>query len=56
MNARTGKELLRNTLTIINGRKLDVTADDPVAPWIELSEAQQQLIERGHTPDALCLH
>ena len=53
MNARSGKELVRNTLTIVNGRELPVTADGPPAPWIELSEAQQALIERGHTPAAL---
>jgi dihydroorotase len=53
MNARSGKELVRNTLTIVGGRELPVTADDPQAPWIELSEAQQALIERGHTPVAL---
>jgi dihydroorotase len=52
MNARTGRELVRNTLTIVNGRELPVTADGPQAPWIELSEAQQALIERGHTPAA----
>ena len=53
MNARRGKDLVRNTLTIVDGRELPVTADDPQAPWIELSEAQQALIERGHTPAAL---
>ncbi|MEM7023993.1 MAG: amidohydrolase/deacetylase family metallohydrolase [Pseudomonadota bacterium] len=52
MNARTGKEMVRNTLTIINGRELPVTADGPQAPWIELTEDQQTLIERGHTPAA----
>jgi dihydroorotase len=52
MNARRGKELVRNTLTIVNGRELPVTADGPQAPRIELSEAQQALIERGHTPAA----
>ena len=53
MNPRTGKQLVRNTLTIINGRELPVTADDPPAPWIQLSERQQALIERGHTPNLL---
>jgi dihydroorotase len=52
MNARTGKELVHNTLTIINGRELPVTADPPPAPWTQLSEAQQVLVERGHTPQA----
>ena len=52
MNARRGKELVRNTLTIVNGRELPVTTDGPQAPWVELSEAQRSLIERGHTPAA----
>ena len=53
MNPRTGKQLVRNTLTIINGHELPVTADPPPAPWIQLSERQQALIERGHTPNLL---
>jgi hypothetical protein len=53
MQSRTGKHLLRNTLTLINGRELPITADDPPAPWIELTEAQRQLVERGHTPGLL---
>ena len=53
MNARRGRELVRNTLTIVNGRELPVTADGPQAPWIELTEAQQALLERGHTPAAM---
>jgi dihydroorotase len=53
MNARSGKELVRNTLTIVDGRELPVTIDGPQAPWIVLSEDQQALIERGHTPAAL---
>jgi dihydroorotase len=52
MNARVGKQLVRNTLTIINGRELPVTADGPQMPWIKLSEDQQALIERGHSPAA----
>ena len=52
MNARSGKELVRNTLTIVGGRELPVPADEPPAPWIELSEDQQALVERGHTPAA----
>jgi dihydroorotase len=53
MNARRGRELVRNTLTIVDGRELPVTADGPRAPWIEFTEAQQALRERGHTPAAL---
>jgi dihydroorotase len=53
MNARRGKHLVRNTLTIVGGREMAVTGDGPTAPWIDLSEDQQALIERGHTPAAL---
>lgn len=56
MNARQGKQLVRNTLTIINGRELPITIDGPQAPWIELTENQKALIERGHTPTALAGH
>jgi hypothetical protein len=52
MNRREGTQLIRNTLTIANGRPLPRTADAAPAPWIELSEGQRALIERGHTPDA----
>ena len=51
MNARSGKQLVRNTLTIIGGRELPVTVDGPRAPWIELGEDQQALLKRGHTPE-----
>jgi dihydroorotase len=53
MNARRGKQLVRNTLTIVDGRELPVTADGPRAPWIELTEGQQALRARGHTPAAM---
>lgn len=56
MNARQGKQLVRNTLTMIDGRELPVTCDQPLAPWIELSEEQQALLERGHTPEAYANH
>jgi dihydroorotase len=52
MNMRAGTQLIRNTLTIANGRPLPRTPDAAPAPWIELSEGQRALIERGHTPDA----
>jgi dihydroorotase len=52
MNMREGRRLLRNTLTILNGRMLAPAPDAPPAPWIDLSEAQRALIERGHTPEA----
>jgi dihydroorotase len=52
MNARTGHELIRNTLTIIGGRAMQRKPDGPTAPWIELSADQRALIDRGHTPEA----
>jgi dihydroorotase len=53
MNMREGHQLVRNTLTILNGRPLPSLADDPPAPWIELTEAQRALVERGHVPTDL---
>lgn len=53
MNPRKGKKWVRNTLTIVNGREMAVNGHAPRAPWIELSEQQHDLIERGHTPKAL---
>ncbi|MCX6019205.1 MAG: amidohydrolase/deacetylase family metallohydrolase [Chloroflexi bacterium] len=53
MNERVGKHLLRNTLTIARGRAMPHTPDGSTAPWIELSENQRTLIDRGHTPDLL---
>ena len=52
MNAREGKQLVRNTLTIVNGRELPIAAERPPAPWFELSESHRTLIERNHTPQA----
>jgi dihydroorotase len=51
MNMREGAQLIRNTLTIANGRPLPRTPDPAPAPWIELSAGQRALIERGHTPE-----
>ncbi len=50
MNARQSKHLLRNTLTLINGRPMALQSDPPPMPWIELSEDQKALVARGHTP------
>jgi dihydroorotase len=52
MNMREGTQLIRNTLTIVNGRPLRRTPDAAPAPWIELSAGQRALLDRGHTPDA----
>ncbi|RIK41498.1 MAG: amidohydrolase/deacetylase family metallohydrolase [Chloroflexi bacterium] len=53
MNERKGKELIRNTLTIVNGRELPHMSDPPPAPWAEPNETQRSLVARGHTPDAM---
>lgn len=53
MQPRQGKQLLTNTVTIINGREAPRTSDDPPMPWIEMGENQQALIARGHTPAAM---
>jgi dihydroorotase len=53
MQPREGRQLLRNTLTIVNGRELPRVPDGPMAPWMELNESQLALRERGHTPEAM---
>jgi dihydroorotase len=53
MNRRDGKSLIRNTMTIVNGEELERCEEAPPAPWIELGEHQRNLIEWGHTPEAL---
>ncbi|MCS7054611.1 MAG: amidohydrolase/deacetylase family metallohydrolase [Thermoflexales bacterium] len=53
MNARKGRQLLCNTLTIVNGRPMERTPDGPTMPWIALTEEQQMLVARGHTPAAM---
>ncbi|HEX2621800.1 MAG TPA: amidohydrolase/deacetylase family metallohydrolase [Phototrophicaceae bacterium] len=52
MNRRDGRELIRNTLTLVNGVPLLPVSNDPPAPWIELTEEQRWLIQQGHTPTA----
>jgi dihydroorotase len=53
MQPREGRQLLHNTLTIVNGRELPRVPDGPMAPWMELNEDQLALRERGHTPEAM---
>lgn len=53
MEKRTGSELMRNTLTLVNGRELPRIPDGPMAPWMELSDRQQEILERGHDPESL---
>jgi dihydroorotase len=50
MNARPGKQLLCNTLTVLNGQPIDRVPDGPTMPWIDLTEGQHALVSRGHTP------
>jgi len=57
MNARPGRHLLCNTLTVLNGRPMERMPDGPIAPWIALTEDQQALVANGHTPQAMgCGH
>jgi dihydroorotase len=53
MNRRNGKQLLHNTLTIVDGQELCRCPDGPTAPWIELSNDQRNLIDWGHTPEKM---
>ena len=52
MSPRKGTQLVRNTLTLVNGREMPIVAEKPPAPWFEMSDGQHQLIERNHTPEA----
>lgn len=53
METRMGSELMRNTLTIVNGREMQRTPDGPMAPWMSMSDGQQALWDRGHDPESL---
>jgi dihydroorotase len=53
METRSGSDLIRNTLTIVNGREMPRMADAPMAPWMSLSERQQEILDRGHDPESL---
>ena len=53
METRTGRQLIRNTLTIVNGRELPRIPDGPMAPWMALSERQQEILARGHDPETM---
>jgi dihydroorotase len=54
MNARQGRQLLCNTLTVIDGQPMTRMPDPPQMPWIELNDSQRALIERRHTPGHMC--
>jgi dihydroorotase len=53
METRLGHELMRNTLTLVNGRELPRIPDGPMAPWMELNDRQRELLARGHDPESL---
>lgn len=53
METRNSKQLIRNTLTIINGREMERAPDGPMAPWIGITERQQEILDRGHDPAAM---
>ncbi len=53
MKVYNAKHLLVNTLTILNGRPMRRRLDDPMMPWITLSDDQKALRERGHTPERM---
>ncbi|MCB0088056.1 MAG: amidohydrolase family protein, partial [Caldilineaceae bacterium] len=54
MNPYKGTQLLHNTLTLLNGRELQRVPAEPPAPWIELSQAQQSLIQNRQRPSDYC--
>jgi hypothetical protein len=53
METRMSDELIRNTLTIVNGREMAHIPDGPMAPWMDLSERQQEILDRGHDPETM---
>ena len=56
LNMREGTEIIRNTLTLVNGRPLPAKVPEPPAPWVELTERQREfdaaLRRRPSTPPA----
>ncbi len=59
LNMREGTEMIRNTLTLVNGRPLPAKVPEPPAPWVELTERQREfgatLRRRLSTPPAVYL-
>jgi len=53
MQSRVGRHLLRNELTILNGRPMPHTPLPTPAPWIHVRPYQQDIRDRGHTPDQM---
>ena len=50
LEARECDALLRNTLTLREGRRLEPTASEPAPPWIQLTDAQRDLHEASRRP------
>ncbi len=59
LNMREGTEMIRNTLTLVNGRPLPAKVPEPPAPWVELTDRQREfgaaLRRRLSTPPAVYL-
>jgi dihydroorotase len=59
LNVREGTEMIRNTLTLVNGRPLPAKVPEPPAPWVELTARQREfdaaLRRRPGTPAAVYL-
>ncbi len=53
MNARSGRQLVRNTLTIARGREMPRGEPEIIAPWIGIGADQQRMRDAGHTPEAM---
>jgi len=56
MNRRDGRALIRNTLTLVNGRVLPRQIEPPSAPWMPLNDNQRELRALGHTPEMMASH
>jgi dihydroorotase len=60
LNMREGTEMIRNTLTLVNGRPLPAKLLEPPAPWVELTQRQREfdaaLRRRPSTPPAVYLN
>jgi dihydroorotase len=50
-SSREGRQILRSTLTIVDGRPLPKLPGEPLAPWIDLTPLQVRLIQQGHAPE-----
>jgi hypothetical protein len=50
---RRGPVMLRNVLTVRNGRVLPEAPEPDPPPWITASPEQRRIVEMGHVPDIL---